>query len=113
MSRFGADAIKLIPVLKEAGLPGSVIDQHVRAATSIGANYAEARGAESRADFVHKLQLALKECREVKHWLYIVSATNSASQHTLAPLLCEADQLCAILYTSVKTAKQKGDVNAP
>ena len=71
MSLFGAAMIKLIAPLKDAGIPASVIDQLVRSATSIGANFGEARGAESRKDFVHKLQIALKECREAKHWLLL------------------------------------------
>jgi four helix bundle protein len=108
MSHFGANVVKLIPALKVAGLPGSNIDQLVRSATSVGANYAEARGAESRADFIHKLQMGLKECREAKHWLDIVRQMPEAPQRTATLLLGECDELCAILYCSVVTAKRDG-----
>jgi four helix bundle protein len=113
MSRFGAAMIKLITPLKKAGIPASVVDQLVRSATSVGANYGEARGAESRKDFVHKLQIALKECREAKHWLATLQETPAAPQRTMAAYYGECDQLCAILYTSLLTAKRahKGDVN--
>jgi len=113
MSRFGAAALDLTPSLKESGVPASVVDQFVRSATSIGANYAEARGAESRADFVHKLQTSLKEGRETKHWLDVFRHRPRMPQRLVTTLLGECDQLCAILYCSVVTAKtdRKGDDN--
>jgi four helix bundle protein len=107
MSRFGAAIIKLIPALKEACIPTSVVDQLVRSATSIGANYAEARGAESHADFVHKLQVALKEARETLHHLNILREMPLAPQRSVTSLAGECDQFCAILYRSVITAKQR------
>jgi four helix bundle protein len=87
MSRFGAAALAFITPLKEVGIPASVIDQLVRSATSVGANYGEARGAESRADFLHKLQVSLKECREAKHWLEVLRETPVAPQRTVTALL--------------------------
>ena len=71
-SLFGSEVLKILPMLKEGGIPASLVDQFMRSAASVGANYAEARGAESTADFLHKLQIALKECREAKHWLIIL-----------------------------------------
>ena len=113
MSRFGAAMLKLVVPLKEAGIPASIVDQLVRSATSVGANFGEARGAESRADFTHKLQVALKESREAKHWLETLREVPVAPQRTVTALLGECDQLCAILYCSVVTAKKarKGDVS--
>ena len=112
MSQFGAAVLKLIPALKEAGIPASVIDQLVRSSTSIGANYAEARAAESRADFVHKLQVALKEAREAMHHLGTLREMPLAPQRAVTALAGECDQFCAILYRSLMTAKGtgKGDV---
>ena len=57
-------------------LPHDPIDRHIalqfiRSATSAGANYEEARAAESRADFIHKLGLVLKELKESRYWLYL------------------------------------------
>src|SRR5689334_2830157 len=105
MSSFGTKVIMIVPALKGAGVPGSVIDQLVRSATSVGANYGEARGAESRADFLHKLQISLKECRETKHWLATIQGIPQVPGHVINSLVGECDQLCAILYSSVKTAK--------
>jgi four helix bundle protein len=113
MSYFGASILQLITPLKKAGIPSSVIDQLVRSATSVGANFGEARGAESHADFAHKLQVALKECREAKHWLGTLQYMPLIPKRTLTALVSECDQLCAILYYSVVTAKRdhKGNVN--
>src|SRR4051812_25581645 len=87
MTRFGGAMLPLIGPLKEAGIPASSVDQLVRCATSVGANFAEARAAESRADFIHKLQVALKECREAKHWLEIIQAMPTTCQKTVQGLL--------------------------
>lgn len=106
MSLFGADTLRLIAPLKEAGIPASIVDQLVRSSTSVGANFGEARGAESRADFIHKLQVSLKECREAKHWLNVLREIPVAPQRTITGLLDECDQVCAILYKSVVTAKR-------
>ncbi len=106
MSRFGAAVLTLVPALKKASVPASIIDQLVRSATSVGANFAEARGAESRKDFLHKLQTALKECREAKHWLTILQENPLVPQRTVTGLWSECDQLCAILYCSVVTARK-------
>ena len=77
--------------------------QLVRSATAAGANYEEARGAESRADFVHKLGVAMKELREAHFWLRLVHR-GSLARTDVTPLLSEASELVAILFTSRKTA---------
>ena len=93
-------------------LPKTKIGQHIggqliRSGTSPAPNYGEAQDAESCADFVHKMKIALKELRETKVWLQMIvkaSLINPASK--LEPLVCEADQLISIFVTSIKTAKQ-------
>jgi four helix bundle protein len=111
MSQFGAAVLKLIPALKEAGIHASIIDQLVRSANSVGANYAEARAAESRADFVHKLQVALKEAREAMHHLETLREMRLAPQRTVTALVGVFDQFCAILYRSLMTAKRAGKID--
>ena len=118
LSAFGSNLLKLIGPLKSAGVPASVIDQLVRSGTGVGANYAEARAAESPADFRHKLQVALKECRETKHWLQVVRGTTSVPQRTITEMLRESDEFCAILYSSLVTTGKlrevrKGHGNGP
>jgi len=81
-----------------------VVSQLVRAATATGANYEEARAAESRDDFIHKVGIAAKEIREAAFWLRLVHRS-SLTAIALAPLLSEATQLSAILAASIRTAR--------
>jgi four helix bundle protein len=79
----------------------------LRAGTSPAPNYAEARDAESNADFVHKLRIALKELNERCVWLKIVCRAELLKRELLNYLIDENEQLCRILNASVKTAKSK------
>ncbi|MDD2239893.1 MAG: four helix bundle protein [Kiritimatiellae bacterium] len=84
-----------------------VAGQILRSGTSPAPNYGEALAAESQADFVHKLKIALKELRETEIWLkIIVKAKMVPTANRLTPLLKETDELSAILFTSIQTAKQ-------
>lgn len=73
---------------------------------AVGANYEEAQAAESREDFVHKLQIALKELRESNYWLRLLIRVGALPADRLADLLNESEQLKAILSKAV--AKTKG-----
>jgi four helix bundle protein len=85
--------------------------QLLRCGTSAGANYQEAQAAESRKDFLHKLQVALKEMRESLYWLRLLEKTKSLSEKELAATLDEASQLTRILSKSVATAKANAKRN--
>jgi four helix bundle protein len=94
----------LAPLQRSAGAK-HVAEQLWRAATSGGANYAEARGAESRADFIHKIRVATKELREAHYWLQIIQRSNWVGRDRIDDLVGEFDQLIAILVASARTAK--------
>jgi len=81
--------------------------QLVRAATGGGSNYEEARGAESLADVVHKLGIANKEVREALSWLQLSQEAALVVDTELDALVREADELVAILTSSIRTAKQR------
>lgn len=104
---YGARIIKLVESLPNTLVGRRVADQLLRRGTSIGANYEEARGVESKDDFVHKLQIALKELRESNYWLRLLVKSGKISAERMADLLGESNQLCAILSKSVATAKGK------
>jgi four helix bundle protein len=91
-----------------AGEPAAkhVAGQIWRAVTSAGANYTEARGAESRADFIHKIRLATKELKETLYWLEVIEPSGWVPSRALR-LLDETDQLIAILVASARTAKSR------
>ena len=79
----------------------------MRSGTSPAPNYGEAQSAESTADFVHKLKIALKELRETQIWLKIIAEAQMVeSAALLAGLLQETDELIAILFKSVETARK-------
>jgi len=82
-------------------------DQLLRSATSVGANYEEAQGAESKGDFVHKLQIALKELRESYYWLRLLAKAEIIPPERLTSLIEEAAQLRAMLSKAVATVKGK------
>jgi len=73
----------------------------------VGANYEEAQGAESKGDFVHKLQIALKEMRESHYWLRLLAKAETVSLDRVTPLLEETTQLRAMLSKAVATVKGK------
>ena len=92
-------------------LPKTKVGQHItgqliRSGTSPAPNYGEAQSAESRADFVHKMKIALKELRETKVWLQMITRADLIKPALkVEPLVNETNQLISIFVTSIKTAK--------
>ncbi len=79
----------------------------MRSATSSGANYEEACGAESKADFIHKMQLVLKELKESLYWLKLIRKSALMSDERVEPVLRETHELVNIIAKSVITAKNR------
>ena len=107
---FGAAVCRSI-----RGLPNDLAGAHlcrqlVRSATSPAANYAEARGAESRRDFAHKLQICLKELRETYVWLRLVHRLYG-SKIASREVRNECNELIAIFVKSILTAKTPKPTN--
>jgi four helix bundle protein len=106
--QFGVRIIRLAEALPKTRAGNHIAGQIIRSGTSPAPNYGEAQSAESRPDFVHKMQICLKELRETRVWLLMIAKANlvkSVSQ--LDPLIDENNQLISIFATSVKTARQK------
>ena len=85
-----------------------VRDQLWRSATAPGAHYAEARGAQSRADFTHKIALGLKEARESLHWLRVCVHAGFV-EGDVGVIEAEANELIAILNASLATARRNSE----
>lgn len=81
----------------------SVANQLERAATSIGANIREANYAQSRADFVSKLQIALKECYETEYWLELSERAGLIQKNEM---LHRCGEIRRMLIASIKTTKE-------
>ena len=101
----------VVDALPDTRLGRHIASQLVRSGTSPLPNYEEARGAESRADFVHKLNIALKELRESRAWLRLIIRAELLPAARLEELLDEATQLCNIVAKSVVTAKNNKSRN--
>jgi four helix bundle protein len=85
--------------------------QYLRAATSIGANLIEARGGESKRDFVHKCAIAQKEARESLYWLQLAARVQLVAAERLSPLIKETEELVSIITSIVRTAKLRARSN--
>ncbi len=107
MLRFCIAAVKLVDRYAKTPAGRHVSGQFLRASSSSGANYEEACGAESRNDFVHKLQVVLKELKESRFWLRLTLGAALAPEPETRPLLDECEQLCKIIAKSVVTAKSR------
>ena len=81
--------------------------QILRSGTSIGANIRESKNAQSPADFISKLYIALKEADETQYWLEVLSLSEIISQSEFENLKQDLSELIAMLTTSIKTAKSK------
>jgi len=107
---YAVRIIKLSEALPDTKAAKHVSSQVLRSGTSPAPNYGEAQSAESPADFIHKLKIALKELRETEIWLKIIAKVKLIKPVSqLIPLLKETDELVAILFTSIETAKKKKD----
>ncbi len=108
--RFGARTYGLASALPKTSLAQHVSLQLFRAATSAGANYSEACGAESKRDFAHKLQIVVKELREAQYWLRLIAAAEMIPAKRMEGLLREVGELTAICVASSKTANYRAPV---
>ncbi|HOF89111.1 MAG TPA: four helix bundle protein [Armatimonadota bacterium] len=111
MDDFATHVIDLVEELPTSPVGRHIGGQLLRSGTSTAANYEEACAAESRADFIHKMQISLKEMRESRFWLRMLKRRRWAQAEKAAVLYAavlytEADELCRIFTQSVVTAKK-------
>lgn len=104
--RFAVRIVKLCKVLRTVRKEFTLSSQLLRSGTSIGANVSEAQQAQSRADFVSKLNIALKEAKETEYWLRLLAATDYLTKQEFDSIASDCDELVKILVTSVKTIKK-------
>ena len=106
MLLFSARIIRLTNALPRSFAARHIAGQIVRSGTSPGANYEEARAAESSRDFVHKLGICLKELRETLYWLRVIAQSGLLPKSKVEEIIGEADELCRIVAASILTAKK-------
>ena len=101
---FALSIIKLVKFLKE-NRESIISNQIGRSGTSIGANIREAQYAHGKADFIAKLQIALKEANETGYWLELLFKTNYISEEEFKTLDSECTSIRVMLISSINTAK--------
>ena len=84
---------------------GVLVNQITRSATSIGANIHEANYASSKADFINKFHIALKECAETEYWIEMLVGSNCIAEDVSKELLQECGVIRRMLVKSINTAK--------
>lgn len=102
--QFAVEIINTAEALPSTFAGNHLANQLVRSGTSPALNYAEAQGAESRSDFIHKMKIALKELRETYCCLRIIQKKNWIELGKLKAILDENNQLIAIFVKSILTA---------
>lgn len=105
--RFALRVVRLCRSLDERpGVKRALSNQLLRSGTSIGANVEEARAAYSRADFVSKMSIALKEARETRYWLRILVEAELVEASLLNPLLSEATEVMKVIGAITSKARR-------
>ncbi len=104
--QFAIDIVKLVGELPQNFQARHIATQLLRSGTAAAPNYAEARATESRADFIHKLGVALKELNETAVWLRIIRGSFHMETNLLTRLVAENTELCRILVASIQTARR-------
>ena len=103
--KFAGIVIKIAQSLPSNFAGNHLASQLIRSGTSPALNYAEALAAESRADFIHKMKIGLKELRETYTCLRIIQQQNWFKEDKLPVIINENSQLIAIFVKSIETAK--------
>ncbi len=102
---FSVEIVLLVKEIKLLQKESILSTQLLRCATSIGANVREANYAHSKADFIAKLQISLKECYESEYWIELLFKTDYITSDTSKKLLQSAGNIRRILVKSINTAK--------
>ena len=105
--QFAVAIVNLATQVKEKRKGNILLNQLLRSGTSIGANIHEANYASSRADFINKFQIALKECYETDYWLELFKDTNMITPEEYAILFSQCSKIRKLLIASINTAKSK------
>ena len=103
--QFAVDTVNLCTEIKEHRKSNVLLNQLLRSGTSIGANIHEANYASSKADFINKFQIALKECYETDYWLGLFKDTNMITIREYDEMFAQCSKIRKLLIASITTAK--------
>jgi len=108
---YAVRIVKLSASLPKTAAGRHIAGQILRSGTPPAPNYGEARGAESHADFIHKLRIVLKELNETSIWLRVIERSQLIKSQLLLDIINETNELCRIFATSLKTAKARKSIS--
>lgn len=112
-AKFGESVILFCKSLMLDPILAPLVNQLIRSATSIGANYMEANGASSRRDFQNKIYICKKEAQETKHWLRMIAVHSSDKTVEIRSLWKEAQELTLVFQKITMSLKEKSLKNDP
>ena len=104
---FAVEILNLCKSIKEIKRENILTNQLIRSGTSIGANIHESKYAQSKADFISKMQIALKECYESEYWLELLNRTGYINDEEYKSITNECGQIRRMLISSINTVKEK------
>jgi four helix bundle protein len=110
---LSVDIARVCDALPRSPVATHIAHQLVRCGTSPAANYAEARSGESRKDFVHKMNVALKELNECSVWLQLLRRLSLPGAEEVDGILGECDELCRIFSVIIRTASGREKPRQP
>jgi four helix bundle protein len=105
--QFGLEIIRSIEKIPHTRAGNAIANQLIRSATSIGANAQEALAASSKADFIYKTNIALREARETQYWIRLLKESKLIVHKEIEALFQESDEITKILGAIVSTALGK------
>ena len=106
-AKFGESVILFCKNITQDTINKPIINQLIRSATSVGANYMEANGASSRKDFSNKIFICKKEAQETKHWFRMCNQCNPEKRDELEKLWQEAQELTMIFQKITSSLREK------
>ena len=105
-AKFGEDIIVFVKSMKKNVIVLPLIQQLIRSATGIGANYYEANQASSKRDFVSKIYISKKEANETKYWLRMLSKADEKVEEICLKYLKEVQELILIFSKIINSTKK-------
>lgn len=105
-AKFGEAVIDFVKTLKKDSVNLPLINQIIKSATSIGANYCEANNASSKSDFKNKIFICKKEASETKYWFRMIARANEDKKDTCKILWKEANEL-TMIFSKIVTSSAK------
>jgi four helix bundle protein len=110
-AKFGESIILFCKTIQETSISKPLVNQLIRSATSIGANYMEANGASSKKDFTNKIFICKKESQETKHWLRMLRTCFPQKENEIKILWQEAQELTLIFQKITSSLKNKSAID--